>query len=207
MSVVANSLFNQSTGQSFFGDIVENPMTDNLDAGGNSIFNVDTPTDAIDSVVANVGYVNNYVDEKVKDIPKQEPSTILSTDPRNPFGVTPTIAFTRTSTEQPQVSVALPSCIIRKVNNNRLDDVIEPQMIFCNGYIELDQEIQRRQDTGVPKDTPVANMRIKLVMILKDGFRQHTIYDVFTDNCNAYFSNVTTYWNGKHLLPFTCYIS
>ena len=179
MSVVANSLFNQSTGQSFFGDIVENPMTDNLDAGGNSIFNVDTPTDAIDSVVANVGYVNNYVDEKVKDIPKQEPSTILTTDPRNPFGVTPTIAFTRTSFQHPQVSVPLPTCIVRKVNNNRLDDVIEPQMIFCNGYIELDQEIQRRQDTGVPKDTPVANMRIKLVMILKDGFRQHKYQSLY----------------------------
>lgn len=186
MSIVANSLTNQSTGQPIYANFISNPLESNLDAGNYEIKNVATDANN-NTAVANVAFVKTYT--------AFSGSSIKSSNPTHIFPVQQTIAVGQTA-QHAQLLGLLPSPILTNPagSSNNNDAIIEPQLITSNGYITIDQEIK-------PSDG--ISIQFYLVMVRSSLNGTNDVFDVFTMNPSHTIANAsTTYWSKQHRIPF-----
>jgi len=197
MSVIANSLTNQSTGQPIYSNFISNPMEADLDGGGYEIKNVFT--DASNNTdVANVSFVKQYVANNIPITPEPTPpSTIKGGYPTHIFSTQENIAI-GTITPTAQLLALLPSPILSNPANNynNNDKIIEPQILHMNGYISIDQEL-------TISDGITAQFYLVMVRSFIGG--QNDVFDVFRSNPSHTVANIqTTWWGGQHRIPFNC---
>jgi len=200
MSVIANSLTNQSTGQPIYSNFISNPMEADLDGGGYEIKNVYTD-ETNNTDVANVSFVKNYVANNIPVIPEPPtptpPSTIKGGYPTHIFSTQENIAI-GTITPTAQLLALLPSPILSNPENNYNNDdkIIEPQIIHMNGYISINQELTIADGITV---------QFYLVMVRSSIGGQNDVFDVFRSNPSHTVANIqTTWWGGQHRIPFSC---
>jgi len=182
MSIVANSLTNQSTGQPIYANFISNPLEGNLDAGNYEIKNVATDPNN-NTGVANVAYVKTHT--------SSAGSTIKPTNPGHIFSVQQSISVGQTAPHA-QLLGLLPSPILTNPagSHSSIDAIIEPQLLHSNGYITIDQELN-----------PSDGISIQFYLVMVRGTTD--VFDVFSMNPSHTIANAsTTYWSNQHRIPF-----